>query len=669
MSGFSSYDIARSGLFASERALYVTGHNIANVNTAGFSRQQAILASAAPDNSGLFPKGLGATIEQIRQIRNTFLDNVYRSENELLGYQETRLKTLNDVESIIGEPMTEGLQSVLNQFWDGWQELSKAPESLTVRALVRQRADAFVNQANHIGEQLTKLQDDLNSEIMVRVNEINNLANNIANLNIKILKSENGGDYANDLRDQRASYIDSLSKLVNVSVNERQDSMVDIDIAGHFLVSRGDAVEMYAGENTLGSLYVAPRWKETNQLVQVRSGVLKGLLEARGESVVGATTSVTNGCPNSKADITLAVDVSAGDLTNIQNNIQSFIDRLKNKGIDYKLNIVTFGGTSGAGTPQEFTDQASLISALVAGVDVGAGFSNVVNSLENDITYRNEANRYLMVFTDQNADAGAALASQIDSVKQLGMTAFVVANDTDVVADGFQPDTGWQSIADSTGGKTYDLSTVNFDTLGLDVNSDVNKNISTIPLSKDIISDMKRRLNALVNIIAREINSLHQTGKDIYGADGQEFFVQINNDLPLQMGNIKINPIFSVLDRIAAAKTAAKGDNALAQDIVALRNSSLFGNDAEMQDGDDFYRSIILTLGNNGQEASRVVNGQKKLLESAQSQRTAISGVSMDEEMSNMIKFQYSYNAASKVISLMDECFENIINRLGTQGR
>ena len=669
MSGFSSYDIARSGLFASERALYVTGHNIANVNTAGFSRQQAIIASATPDNSGLFPKGLGATIEQVRQIRNTFLDNVYRSENELLGYQETRLKTLNDVESIIGEPMTEGLQSVLNQFWDGWQELSKSPESLTVRALVRQRADAFANQANHIGEQLSKLQDDLNSEIIVRVNEINNLANNIANLNIKILKSENGGDYANDLRDQRATYIDSLSKLVNISANERQDSMVDIDIAGHFLVSRGDAVEMYAGENTIGSLYVAPRWKETDQLVEVRSGVLKGLLEARGEAVVGAATSVTNGSPNTKADITLAVDVSAGDLTNIQNNIQDFIDRLKNKGIDYKLNIITFGGTTGAGTPQEITDQASLISALASGVDVGVGFSNVVSSLQNDITYRNEANRYLMVFTDQNADTGATLMSQIDSINQLGMTTFVVANDTDAVAAGFQPDAGWQSMADNTGGKTYDLSTVNFDTLGLDLNTDVNQNITTIPPSKDIISDMKRRLNALVNIIAREINSLHKTGKDIYGADGQEFFVQINSDLPLQMGNIKINPIFSVLDKIAAAKTAAKGDNALAQDIVALRNSSLFGNDTEMQDGDDFYRSIILTLGNNGQEASRVVDGQKKLVESAQSQRTAISGVSMDEEMSNMIKFQYSYNAASKVISLMDECFENIINRLGTQGR
>lgn len=674
MSGFASYEIARSGLFASERALYVTGHNISNVNTAGFSRQQAILASATPDYSGKFPQGLGVTIEQIRQIRNTFLDNVYRAENELLGYQETRLKTLNDVESILGEPMTEGLQSVLNQFWDSWHELSKSPESLTVRALVRQRASAFVDQANHIGEQLNKLQEDLDSEIKVRIDEINSLASKIADLNIKILKSENSGDFANDFRDERAVYIDRLSKLVNISVNERQDSMVDIDIAGHFLVSRGDVSKIYAGENTLGSLYVAPRWEATDGLVGVRSGILKGLLEARGESVVGTIDSVSNGSPNVKSDITIAVDLSnVADLASLQANISQFIDRLENKGIDYRLNLVTYGGTTGSDVPQQFTDRASFEAAIAADPVIGgsanADFDSLVTQLQTNITYRNEANRYLVVFTDQNADAGAVLDTQIDDLNQLGMTTFIATDDTDGATAGFQPDAGWQDMADSTGGKVYDLSAVDYDNLGLDINSDVNQKMSTIPTSKDIISDMKRRLNALINIIAREVNSLHKTGVDIYGNPGEDFFIKKDNDFSMQMGNIKLNPIFSVLDRIAAAKTPATGDNALAQEIIELRHNSIFGNASESQNGDDYYRSIILTLGNAGSESKRVVDGQKKLLESAESRRTAISGVSMDEEMSNMIKFQYSYNAASKVISLMDECFESIINRLGMQGR
>lgn len=682
MSGFASYEIARSGLFASERALYVTGHNIANINTAGFSRQQAIIAAAAPDYSKKFPEGLGATIEQVRQIRQTFLDNVYWSENEVLGYQETRLKTLNDIQSIIGEPLTDGLQSVMNQFWDSWQELSKSPESLTVRALVRQRANAFVTQANHIGEQLNKLQEDLDSEVKVRIDEINTLAQNIADLNIKILKTENSGDFANDFRDERANCIDRLSKLINIDINERQDSMVDIDVAGHFLVTREDVSKIYAGENTLGSLYVAPRWEATDQLVDIRSGVLKGLLEARGEAVIGTEDSISNGSPNVKSDITFAIDLSddtfgAANLAQLQANIGQFIDRLENKGIDYNFNLITFGGAPGADVPQQFTDRASFEAAVAAlttrSVTTDNDFFSVVNRLQNDVTYRNEANRYLMVFTNETIQGDAvnvtapALQTQIDNLNQLGMTTFV-ASDAAFIGD-TNPEPGWQNVADSTGGKLYDLAAVDYDQLGLDINEDVNEKISTVPKSNDIISDMKRRLNALINIVAREVNSLHKEGLDIDGNPGEDFFVKTNNDYSMKMGNITINPIFSELDKIAAGKTAATGDNALAEDIITLRHETIFGNSSERQDASDFYRTIILTLGNNGQEANQAVDGQQKLIQSAEDRRNAIAGVSMDEEMSNMIKFQYSYNAATKVISLMDECFESIINKLGTQGR
>lgn len=679
--GFSSLEIARSGLYASERALYVAGHNIANVNTPGFSRQQVILSAAEPDYSMKFPRGLGVSIEETRQIRHAFLDNVYRAENELLGYYETRLKTMNDIESILGEPITQGLQSVLNQFWDSWHELSKAPESLTIRALVRQRAVALVNQVNHIGDQLNKLQSDLDSEIKVRINEINTLASKIAELNGKILQAENTGDMANDLRDERALYIDKLSKLINISVTERQDSMVDIDISGFSLVSRTSINKIYAGENVHGSLYVAPRWELTDSLVEVRGGVLKGLLEARGEYVVGVTDSVTNGSPNVKADITFAIDLSddtfgTANLDNIKANIAKFIDRLENKGIDYRLNLITFGGTPGTDIPQQFTDRASFeaaINALTTRAGTENDFFAVINRLQNDISYRNEANRYLVVFTNEtiqgdsvNVDA-VTLQNQINNLNQLGMHTYVVSNSA-YLGD-TNPEPGWQKIADDTNGKLYDLAGVNFDTLGLDINQSVNEHISTIPASKDIIPDLKRRLNALINILAREINSLHKTGLDIYGNPGEDFFVKIDDNFPLQMGNIKVNPAFSVLDKIAAAKTPSTGDNSLAQDIISLRHVALFGDKSQRLNGDDFYRSIILIMGNNGREAARMVDGQYKLLQAAENERTAISGVSMDEEMSNMIRYQYSYNASAKVISLMDEMLENIINRLGRQGR
>lgn len=229
---FASYEIARSGLMVNERGLYVTGHNIANVNTPGYVRQQAMIKNGPVETvltrAGLVQLGLGADIQEIRQIRHTFLDNIYRQENTTLGYWETRQKTYVDLQAIMAEPMESGLQNVLNRFWDAWQELAKEPDSLTVRALVRQRSEALVQQINHMGAQLDRLQNDLNTEIIVRIDEINEITREIAKLNVTILKNEVSGDTASDYRDRRNTLIDRLTKLIKVDVLEMQDGQVDI---------------------------------------------------------------------------------------------------------------------------------------------------------------------------------------------------------------------------------------------------------------------------------------------------------------------------------------------------------------------------------------------------------------------------------------------------------
>jgi len=138
-------------MYVNERALSVTGHNVANVNTKGYARQQAMITTGPYLNLMRYQIGLGASIQETRQIRHLFLDNIYRNENTELGYWETRSKTFQEIQTILGDPMGDGLQNVLNQFWNAWQELSKEPDSLTVRALVRQRAEALVHQIKSFG--------------------------------------------------------------------------------------------------------------------------------------------------------------------------------------------------------------------------------------------------------------------------------------------------------------------------------------------------------------------------------------------------------------------------------------------------------------------------------------------------------------------------------------
>ena len=215
---FLGMDTALSGLAANQKALEVTGHNVANLATAGYSRQSVVMASAATRAYGgnNWKIEMGVSIQQIRQIRHMFTDNIYRSESNALGYWEARSKAVRDVQAILGEPMTAGFQNSLNIFWDAWQELSKAPESLTIRALLKQRAEALAENMNHIGAQLNKLQSDLNNEIKARIDEVNEITAKIAELNVKIMSAEAAGNSPNDYYDERNMLVDRLSTLLTV---------------------------------------------------------------------------------------------------------------------------------------------------------------------------------------------------------------------------------------------------------------------------------------------------------------------------------------------------------------------------------------------------------------------------------------------------------------------
>ena len=153
-------------------------------------------------------------------------------------------------------------------------------DSLTVRALVRQRSEALVQHINHLGEQLDRLQNDLNNEIMVRIDEINEITRQIAKLNVTILKNEVSGDTASDYRDQRNTLIDRLTKLVKVDVIEMQDGQVDITMGGYFLVQKGVSTDLYAAERKTGENFYVPKLAGTD-IESCKRRHLKGLMESR----------------------------------------------------------------------------------------------------------------------------------------------------------------------------------------------------------------------------------------------------------------------------------------------------------------------------------------------------------------------------------------------------
>jgi flagellar hook-associated protein 1 FlgK len=643
---FASYEIARSGLTVNERGLYVTGHNIANVNTQGYVRQQAMIKNGPVETvltrAGLMQFGLGADIQEIRQIRHTFLDNIYRQENTTLGYWEARQKTYIDLQAILGEPMNSGLQNVLNQFWDSWQELAKEPDSLTVRALVRQRSEALVQHINHLGEQLDRLQNDLNNEIMVRIDEINEITRQIAKLNVTILKNEVSGDTASDYRDQRNTLIDRLTKLVKVDVIEMQDGQVDITMGGYFLVQKGVSTDLYAAERKTGENFYVPKLAGTDIEVPVKGGILKGLMESRGE-VSGAIGSYENGTPNTKADVVFYVDTSTMSAADANARAAAYEAELKERGLDVRVAVVD-----------------------VASAD---DFAAAVH--DSDSILRNDANKYAFFITDDSLAAGQMDALR-DELEALGMDASVVTNTP----------SDWSALTGSLDGTAYSLADFTADVadpsfislvngMAYDTNMDVSANYSLVGDSLNIVSDVKMRLNALVSVMLREINYLHRSGMNIKDPpeSGGDLFVVINPAKPLEMGNIQLNPALADLSVIAASRTGEPGDNTIALEIANLRNKAMIRDKMGLVSLDDYYQYIILTIGNNGSDAARIAESQGRLVEAADAQRTAITGVSMDEEMSNMLKFKFAYDAASRVLNIIDSMLETVVNRMGMAGR
>jgi len=518
-STFLGFNAAKSGLFSAQRALDITGHNIANVNTRGYTRQRLEQIQSTPMKlaGGKGMLGTGVDTTAINQIRNEFLDYKYRDEASSLGFWDAKADGLSFIESIMNEPSDTGVSTVINQLFDSFQELSKNPDNLTTRALVRQRATTFTNSINHMYTQLEKMAVDLNFDVNSMVSTINTYAKQIASLNDQILRSEADGSNANDLRDQRNVLIDDLSKIVDVEIlevanpdNPKHKQMV-IKVAGKPLVYHKDFTELKTKSekseffDKLGrpvELHTISWADGTKFNTDNISGELKGLLVMR--------------------------DGQGGD----------------EKGIPY---------------------------------------------------YINELNRFVNVF-----------ANEINKIHLEGY--------------GLKGTTGIAFFTSHGEGTPTDAK------------------------------------------IEYETDKTRIEEGYIWTIDSSIDFTKIN------ASNIKIASELEDPNNIAASreKDLLPKDGSIMLDINALRHNTGMFKEGKPE---DFLKSLIGTLGVDAEEANRNSINQAVLLNGIENRRMSVSGVSQDEELSNMVKFQHAYNASARMMTTMDEMLDTLINRIGLVGR
>lgn len=232
--------IGASGLQTSQNALNTTAHNLSNVDTEGYTRQQVQLSSRSYVQLSVDPKsiankeyGLGVIYSRTKQVRDYFLDKTYRTELGRCNFYEVSSGVMEEAESLLGELNGEAFQTTVADLWTSVQELTKDPCSSVTQGLFVQRASEFLERANAVYEGLSSYQDNLNRQIQQKVDMINEYGEQLLTLNDQIRAIEGGGvEKANDLRDVRNQILDELAELVNISYEEDMYGALAVRIEG-----------------------------------------------------------------------------------------------------------------------------------------------------------------------------------------------------------------------------------------------------------------------------------------------------------------------------------------------------------------------------------------------------------------------------------------------------
>jgi flagellar hook-associated protein 1 FlgK len=297
MSGFFyGLEIARRGLTVSQQAITLTGNNISNANTEGYTRQRLVIESIYPDTKTRFSGGIsiggGAQAANIEQIRSAYIDKQLRGEYAALGQWGTRSEELQFIESVLNETSESGtLSTALADFYESLSQLTTGSDSVEIRTNVQQNAIKLCETMNYYYEQLVDLQNSYNDAMLATVDNINGMLTRIASYNEEITAYELSGQNANELRDCRNTLLDELSQLVDISYSENADGELTVAVQGTALVSHTNVTRLSAVADQTGTVsgeagYYSIYYEGTTTEFDYSSGELQAFADLRDSNTV-----------------------------------------------------------------------------------------------------------------------------------------------------------------------------------------------------------------------------------------------------------------------------------------------------------------------------------------------------------------------------------------------
>ncbi|MFO0387842.1 MAG: flagellar hook-associated protein FlgK [bacterium] len=621
----SLLNVGTSGLAAANLGLTTVSHNIANVNTPGYSRQQVVQRAAVAGGVGLFA-GKGVEVVGIQRITNQFLfqqANVATSDaassSKQLGYLNRIADLLTSDESSI--------PGAMNRFFSGLQDLASSPASQSKRQTVLARAQSMGQRFNEMDAQLQSMSSEIVNQIGSAAAKINATAVGISQLNQQIALQRGNGITPNDLLDQRDHLVRELSQHLKVSIVDQPDGRINI-----FLTS-GDPLVMSDGPSRL----------------QVTA-------DPYNPGSVGLATSGSSTGGASRV-ILSTVDLGGGisglmrlqsDISNARNEIGRMAISFASKMNDQQMLGQDLNGQAGTAmfsitTPKSFSANggAGSINATIAN-------ASALKASDYRVDYSG-SNYVVTRLSDGNQTTYPGLPQTVDGINIEAGSIPPVAGQTFVV----------QSVRDGAAVITSLINNPALLAAALPVNATLGvSNTGTASLVELAVNGppLAATLTQPVQISFTSSTNFNYT---VNGGPTQSGSINGNGEIVVNGWTLKLTGTPAVGDSISVvANTQGSGDNRNLIFMGRLAQSSFIdGNSITEANG-----RLISTFGNRASEMAITAKANDRLLEQVKQEESAVSGVNLDEEAANLLRYQQAYQAAAKALAAASAVFETILS-------
>ncbi|GHU21033.1 flagellar hook protein FlgK [Spirochaetia bacterium] len=621
-STFLGIEIGKRAVVAHEQALNTTGHNLSNAETEGYSRQRLEFSAFEPlylpglnraETAGQI--GQGTVVDRIERLRDELLDKQIVAQAGGEGYWTSRDPYVRMLEQVYMEPSDNSIRSKMDVFWDAWQELATYPSDSAPRNAVLERGKTLIDGIHGRFQALKGLRDMTEEDIQLRIQQVNDFSRQIAGLNRTIQEVKAQGDNPNDLMDRRDLLVDKLSQLIDVRIDSRDPDEFMVHTAGMILVQGrvGRQFRLEANRDEGAEGYSQIVWADTNEKVYFQSGAVAALVELRDST--------------------------------IRNEMQQ-LDSLTMHFIDLVNEIHRDGYGINGSTGNDFFTEHNFVTNVNGNYDRDGD-----GTFDSSYLFRINGTTVL----DPRAQVGllgTITLSALDGTRNINYFP------TDTVAD--------------------ILSRIN--NSGADVVARINKDgnlsfrgtISADPSHPDFvirhIEDSGRFLEGYTGVLQASgaagaydwevpdaVNTLRAgiPGVAVAPIAHPAGWIEVNSALLKDPGSIAAG--FGVNGRPANVGNA---DAALA--IASLRNTPVMVG--TIGTFDDYFADAVGRIGILGEQSSRQLETHNLVMKQLTEMRQSISGVNMNEELSNMIKYQHGYAAAARFISTVNSLLETLIH-------